>query len=65
MKLDVCSITQGTERYYSFMSVNYGIIADCDLGTEHLRYLTFIENDFYIIYKNEMNVFLYIFSSNA
>lgn len=40
MKIDVCSVTQGDERYYSFMSLNYGIIADCDLSTEHLRYLS-------------------------
>ncbi|CAB4376169.1 unnamed protein product [Rhizophagus irregularis] len=39
MKIDVCSVTQGDERYYSFMSLNYGIIADCDLSTEHLRFM--------------------------
>uniref|UniRef100_A0A1D1ZF52 Sphingoid long chain base kinase 4 n=1 Tax=Anthurium amnicola TaxID=1678845 RepID=A0A1D1ZF52_9ARAE len=39
MKIDICSVTQGEERYYSFMSLNYGIIADCDLATEHMRFL--------------------------
>ncbi|GBB99210.1 hypothetical protein RclHR1_03450005 [Rhizophagus clarus] len=39
MKIDICSVTQGEERYYSFMSLNYGIIADCDLSTEHLRFM--------------------------
>ncbi|CAG8576299.1 3970_t:CDS:2 [Funneliformis mosseae] len=39
MKIDVCSVTQGNQRYYSFMTINYGIIADCDLSTEHLRFM--------------------------
>ncbi|RIA92869.1 ATP-NAD kinase-like domain-containing protein [Glomus cerebriforme] len=39
MKIDICSVTQGKERYYSFLSLNYGILADCDLATEHLRFM--------------------------
>ncbi|CAG8826283.1 5973_t:CDS:2 [Gigaspora margarita] len=39
MKIDVCSITQGDKRFFSFMSQTYGVIADCDLGTENLRCL--------------------------
>ncbi|KAG9289871.1 hypothetical protein G9A89_015451 [Geosiphon pyriformis] len=39
LKLDVCSITQGEKRYFSFLSQNFGIIADIDIGTEHLRWM--------------------------
>lgn len=38
MKIDLCTITQGKERYYSFLSQAYGVMADVDLGTEHMRY---------------------------
>ncbi|CAG8544669.1 5931_t:CDS:2 [Paraglomus occultum] len=38
-KMDICSITQGNNRYFSFISQTYGIVADCDLGTEHLRWM--------------------------
>ncbi|CAG8455818.1 9277_t:CDS:10 [Paraglomus brasilianum] len=38
-KMDICSITQGENRYFSFISQTYGIVADCDLGTEHLRWM--------------------------
>ncbi|CAG8595267.1 22507_t:CDS:2 [Dentiscutata erythropus] len=39
MKIDMCSITQGDKRYFSFMSQTFGVIADCDLGTENLRWM--------------------------
>ncbi|KAK9894763.1 hypothetical protein P389DRAFT_162950 [Cystobasidium minutum MCA 4210] len=37
--LDICSITQGTERYFTFLSQAYGLMADVDLGTEHMRWM--------------------------
>ncbi|KAF2637103.1 coatomer subunit beta [Massarina eburnea CBS 473.64] len=37
--LDLVSVTQGDRRTLSFLSQNYGIVADCDLGTEHLRWM--------------------------
>ncbi|KAL7628306.1 sphinganine kinase lcb4 [Parahypoxylon ruwenzoriense] len=37
--LDLMSITQGTTRTLSFLSQSVGIIAECDLGTENLRWL--------------------------
>ena len=37
--LDLVSITQGTTRTLSFLSQSVGIIAESDLGTEHLRWL--------------------------
>lgn len=37
LRSDICSITQGNERYFSFCSQAYGLMADVDLGTEHLR----------------------------
>ncbi|KAL8766779.1 MAG: hypothetical protein Q9209_006518 [Squamulea sp. 1 TL-2023] len=37
--LDLVSITQGNRRTLSFLSQSLGIIAETDLGTEHLRWL--------------------------
>ena len=37
--MDLTSITQGTTRTLSFLSQAVGIIAESDLGTEHLRWL--------------------------
>ena len=49
MATDLISITDldkkidshppGTSRYLSFLSQAYGLTADCDLGTEHLRWM--------------------------
>ncbi|OLL24613.1 Sphingoid long chain base kinase 4 [Neolecta irregularis DAH-3] len=35
--IDLCSVTQGQSRYLSFLSQSWGVIADSDLETEHLR----------------------------
>jgi hypothetical protein len=35
--LDVYSVLQPPRRYYGFVSINYGLIANLDVGTEHLR----------------------------
>ena len=37
--MDLTSITQGDRRTLSFLSQSVGIVADCDLGTDHLRWL--------------------------
>lgn len=37
--LDLISITQGETRTLSFLSQSVGIVAESDLGTEHLRWL--------------------------
>lgn len=37
--LDLVAITQGDQRYYSFLSQAVGIIAESDLGTESLRWM--------------------------
>lgn len=37
--LDLISITQGEERLLSFLSQALGIVAEFDLGTEHLRWM--------------------------
>lgn len=37
--LDLISITQGEKRYLSFLSQSVGIVAESDLGTEHLRWM--------------------------
>lgn len=39
MPMDLVSITQGETRSLSFLSQALGIIADGDLGTEHLRWM--------------------------
>jgi sphingosine kinase len=37
--LDLVSITQGDRRVLSFLSQAFGIIAECDLGTENMRWM--------------------------
>ena len=37
--MDLVAITQGSNRYYSFLSQAVGIIAETDLGTESLRWM--------------------------
>ena len=37
--LDLVSITQGDKRTLSFLSQSVGIVAEVDLGTEHLRWM--------------------------
>ncbi|VDB83012.1 unnamed protein product [Peniophora sp. CBMAI 1063] len=39
MAVDVCSIVQDGKRTFSYMSQCLGLMADLDLGTEHLRIL--------------------------
>lgn len=37
--VDLMYITQGSDHLWSFLSQSYGIIADCDLGTEDWRWM--------------------------
>ena len=37
--LDLVSITQGEKRTLSFLSQSVGVVAEVDLGTEHLRWM--------------------------
>lgn len=37
--LDLVSITQGERRFISFLSQAFGLVADLDLGTEHMRWM--------------------------
>lgn len=37
--LDLLSVTQGDRRILSFLSQSLGIVAECDLATEHLRWM--------------------------
>lgn len=39
MPLDLVSVTQGDRRTLSFLSQSVGIVAECDLATEHLRWM--------------------------
>lgn len=39
MSIDLLSILQSGKRSLSFMSQSVGLMADLDLGTEHLRWL--------------------------
>jgi sphingosine kinase len=37
--MDLMSITQGDRRILSFLSQSFGIVAECDLGTEDMRWM--------------------------
>lgn len=37
--MDLIAITQGDKQYWSFLSQSVGIVADCDLGTENIRWM--------------------------
>lgn len=37
--MDLVSVTQGNTRLISFLSQTLGLVAECDLGTEHLRWM--------------------------
>ncbi len=39
MSTDVFSVTQGDNRVVSYMSQAIGLMAELDLGTEHLRFM--------------------------
>ncbi|KAF9945882.1 sphinganine kinase lcb4 [Modicella reniformis] len=39
MPVDLCSVTQGDTRFFSFVLQSFGMIADVDLGSEHLRWM--------------------------
>lgn len=39
MKVDVFSLTQNGKRTISFMSQALGLMAELDIGTEHLRWM--------------------------
>ncbi len=39
MQVDTFSVTQNNKRTISFMSQALGLMADLDLGTEHLRWM--------------------------
>lgn len=38
-RMDVMAVTQGTTTRLSFLSQAYGVIADLDIGTEHMRWM--------------------------
>lgn len=37
--IDLMSLTQGDKRILSFLSQSFGIVAECDLGTEDMRWM--------------------------
>lgn len=37
--VDIMAVTQKDDLYYSFLSQSYGIVADADVGTDHLRWM--------------------------
>jgi sphingosine kinase len=39
MPVDLCSVTQGQDRYFSFVLQSFGLVADVDLGTEDMRWM--------------------------
>lgn len=36
---DLMAVSQGDNVFYSFLSQSFGIVADCDLGTEDMRWM--------------------------
>lgn len=51
MPLDLMYMTQGATTSLSFLSQSYGIVADCDLGTENLRWMGGIRFDLGVLVK--------------
>ncbi|OBA23347.1 hypothetical protein METBIDRAFT_36414 [Metschnikowia bicuspidata var. bicuspidata NRRL YB-4993] len=45
-RMDAMAVTQGSTTKISFLSQAYGIIADSDIGTEHLRWMGPMRFDF-------------------
>ncbi|KAF7329576.1 DAGKc domain-containing protein [Mycena kentingensis (nom. inval.)] len=39
MPLDICSVSQGSTRRFSFLSQAFGLMADLDMGTEWIRWI--------------------------
>jgi sphingosine kinase len=39
MPVDIFSMTQGEKRILSFVSQAVGLMAELDIGTEHLRFM--------------------------
>lgn len=39
MRIDLCSVTQKDQRTFSYMSQATGLMADLDIGTNHLRWM--------------------------
>lgn len=37
--LDICSVIQPPRRYFSFLSTTFGLIANLDVGTDHMRWM--------------------------
>ena len=53
MAIDMVSVTQKTRgRYVSFLSQSVGVLAECDLATEHMRFMG--ENRFVVGYIQRM-----------
>lgn len=54
-KLDLMALTQGigsnAQTKLSFLSQCYGVIADCDIGTEHLRWMGPMRFELGIVHK--------------
>ncbi|KAM0791316.1 hypothetical protein ACM66B_005788 [Microbotryomycetes sp. NB124-2] len=39
LSMDLCSVTQNGQRFFSFLTQAMGLMADLDLGTEHMRWI--------------------------
>ena len=56
MQVDAFSITQNNKRTISFMSQAVGLMADADLGTEHLRWMGDTRFTLGYLYGSEFNM---------
>lgn len=54
MKVDAFSVVQNNRRTISFMSQALGLMADLDLGTEHLRWMGDARFTLGLLYGSEL-----------
>ena len=54
MQVDTFSVVQNNKRTVSFMSQALGLMADLDLGTEHLRWMGDVRFMLGFLYGSEL-----------
>ena len=49
--LDLARVEQNGRRYYSFLSLSWGIVSDVDISSDRLRYLGSLKNHIYALMR--------------
>jgi hypothetical protein len=67
MKVDIFSMTQGDKRVFTYMSQALGLMADLDIGTEHLRWMGdtrfvygFLRGRTFHLHRSHISFFFYL-----